>query len=72
MANRLDPGFMKADSSNLPEIDVFMVAEYVKNCDFFNQAEVRNVKLQRKEYNFYALLINKLQSNVFKLKYILL
>ena len=24
MANRLDPGFMKADSSNMPEIDVFM------------------------------------------------
>ena len=38
---------MKADPSNLPEMYVFMVAECVKNSDFFNRAEVRNVKLQR-------------------------
>lgn len=44
MANILKPGFIKADSRNLPKIDIFMVFEYIKQSDKFNAAEVRNAK----------------------------
>jgi len=40
----VDPGFVKANSSNLPKIDIFMVAEFVKNDDRCNTAEIRLVK----------------------------
>ncbi|XP_046142526.1 uncharacterized protein LOC114882098 [Osmia bicornis bicornis] len=40
----IEPGFVKADSTNLPNIDVFMVAEFVKNDDRYNAAEIRLVK----------------------------
>ncbi|KYN29277.1 hypothetical protein ALC57_01288 [Trachymyrmex cornetzi] len=35
---------MKADTTNLPKIDMFMVCEYIKQSDNFNAAEVRNTK----------------------------
>lgn len=41
---KLEPGFVKADSRNLPKIDIFMVLNYIKNDDRFNDPEVRNVK----------------------------
>lgn len=44
MANILEPGFVKADSTNLPKIDMFMVCEFIKRSDKFNAAEVRNAK----------------------------
>jgi len=40
----MDSGFVKADSSNFPKIDIFMVAEFVKNDDRYNAAEIRLVK----------------------------
>jgi len=44
MANILESGFVKADSTNLPKIDMFMVCEFIKQSDKFNAAEVRNAK----------------------------
>lgn len=43
-ANNLVPGFVKADSTNLPKIDIFMVCEFIKKSDKFNPAEVKNEK----------------------------
>ena len=40
----LEPEYIKADSTNLPKIDMFMVAEFVKNDDRYNAAEIRLVK----------------------------
>lgn len=44
MANILESGFIKADSTNLPKIDIFMICEFIKQSDKFNAAEVRNAK----------------------------
>lgn len=44
MANVLELGFIKANSTNLPKIDMFMVFEFIKQSDKFNAAEVRNAK----------------------------
>lgn len=40
----LEIGFVKADSRNLPKIDIFMVAEFIKTDDRFNATEIRLVK----------------------------
>ncbi|XP_011884086.1 PREDICTED: uncharacterized protein LOC105571227 [Vollenhovia emeryi] len=40
-----DPGFVGADSRNLPEINSFMVIDYVKHEERFNDPEVRNSKM---------------------------
>lgn len=43
----VDNGFIKADSANLPEVDIFMVMDYFnKNKDFVS-VEMRGIKLQR-------------------------
>ncbi|KAG5885387.1 hypothetical protein JTB14_019134 [Gonioctena quinquepunctata] len=43
----VDTGFIKADSANLPELDIFMVMDYFnKNKDFIS-VEMRGIKLQR-------------------------
>ncbi|KAJ8913304.1 hypothetical protein NQ315_010971 [Exocentrus adspersus] len=43
----VDSGFIKADSGNLPEVDMFMVFDYFnKNKDFIS-AEMRGIKLLR-------------------------
>lgn len=44
MANILESGFIKADLTNLPKIDIFMICEFIKQSDKFNAAEVRNAK----------------------------
>ena len=44
MANRLEPGFVKANSQNSPKIDMFMVREFMKRNDKFNAAEIRNAE----------------------------
>lgn len=40
----MEKGFMKADSSNLPRVDSFMVAQFFANNPDFCSAEFRNVK----------------------------
>lgn len=35
MANRLESGFEKTDSSNLPNVDEYMVWEYIQNSEKF-------------------------------------
>lgn len=44
MANILESGFIKADSTNLARIDIFMICEFIKQSNKFNAAEVRNAK----------------------------
>ena len=44
MPNQLDPGFTKADSSNLLKITIFMVWEYIVTDERYNAPEVRGVK----------------------------
>ena len=45
--SRIDTGFTKADSDNLPEVDMAMVNDfYVNNMQFFN-TEMRNVKARK-------------------------
>lgn len=44
MSNRLDPDFVKADSTNLPKINVFQVWEYLVTDERYNAPEVRGVK----------------------------
>ena len=40
----VETGFVKTDSRNLPKIDIFMVAEFIKTDNRFNAAEIRLVK----------------------------
>jgi hypothetical protein len=42
-----DERFVKADSRNLPKVDVFMIGEYLNKNDCHNVAEVQGVKAQR-------------------------
>jgi hypothetical protein len=45
IANILESGFIKANLTNLPKIDAFMLCEFIKESDDkFNAAEVRNAK----------------------------
>lgn len=41
---QLEEGFVQADSRNLPNIDIFMVLEFINEDDRFNAAEIRMVK----------------------------
>jgi hypothetical protein len=45
--NNANETFDKADSRNLPEVNVFMTGEYLKKNDCYNVAEVQSVKAQR-------------------------
>lgn len=38
------PGYVKADSTNLPKIDMFMIIEFITSDGRFNAAEVRGAK----------------------------
>jgi hypothetical protein len=38
---------VKADSRNLPKVDVFMTGEYLNKNNCYNVAEVQSVKAQR-------------------------
>ena len=42
--NTLKENFVKADSSNLPNLDMFMVMEFIKEDCRFNAAEIRLAK----------------------------
>lgn len=44
MPNTLEPGFSKADSTNLPKISIFMTWEYIATNELYNLPEVRGVK----------------------------
>jgi hypothetical protein len=39
--------FVKADSRNLPNVDVSMIGEYLNKNECYNVAEVQGVKVQR-------------------------
>ncbi|GBP65153.1 hypothetical protein EVAR_48630_1 [Eumeta japonica] len=40
----MDPNFVRADNSNLPKINAFMVAHFFKNNADYYAAELKNVK----------------------------
>lgn len=42
-----DAGFSKGQSDNLPSVDMFMVASYIKNTESFSLAEIRGVKARK-------------------------
>ena len=44
MPAKLEPGFTKADSRNLPKLDIFMVWEYLVTDKKYNAPEIRGVK----------------------------
>ncbi|XP_058789699.1 uncharacterized protein LOC131663353 [Phymastichus coffea] len=54
MSNKLDPDFLKADSGNLPKVNIFMVLNYIKNDDNFNDPEVRNAKMNESSRENYG------------------
>ena len=43
----MDPGYVKADSRNLPDVNHVMVAEFFSKSDLYVSAEIRAVKNQR-------------------------
>ena len=45
MSKKVESGYVKADSGNLPKVNIFMVLDYVKNDERFNDPEVRNSKM---------------------------
>ena len=45
MSKKVESSYVKADSGNLPKVNIFMVLDYVKNDERFNDPEVRNSKL---------------------------
>lgn len=47
MAQRNSTGFVKAQSDNLPKLDVLMIADFFARNEFFNVAETRGVKNRR-------------------------
>lgn len=42
-----DKGFIKAKSDNIPDVDIFMITDFLKNDVRFNSAEVRGAKASR-------------------------
>ena len=42
--SKMDPGFIKADSANLPKIDLLMMGEFLASNKDFCSAEFCNVK----------------------------
>ena len=44
MSKKVESGYVKADSGNLPKVNIFMVLDYVKN-ERFNDPEDRNSKM---------------------------
>lgn len=43
----LEPGFVKANSTNLPAVTMFMAAEYFANNAKYVSAEIQNYKSSR-------------------------
>jgi hypothetical protein len=54
MANRLKPGFVKANSDNLPYISVDSVTQYVTNHNDFVSAEIRGWKQEKSKRTSYG------------------
>ena len=53
----LHAGFTKADSTNLPKFDIFMVWEYLVTDEKYNAPEVRDVKATLKvNYHIFICL----------------
>lgn len=42
-----DKGFIKAKFDNIPDVDIFMITNFLKNDIRFNSAEVRGAKASR-------------------------
>lgn len=45
--------FVKADYNNLPNVDIFMITDFIRNDNRFNSAEIRGAKgsaATREEY----------------------
>ena len=42
-----EAGFTKGQSDNLPKVDMFMVASFIKKAESFSLGEVRGVKAKR-------------------------
>lgn len=40
----MDTAFVRADTTNLPAVDTYMLMEYMKNSDKHNVAEIRGAK----------------------------
>ncbi|CAG5056720.1 unnamed protein product [Parnassius apollo] len=53
-ANKVEAGFVQAQSDNLPKVDSFMVFDYLSNHSKFTSAEVRGWKLQRSARETYG------------------
>ena len=45
MSKKVESGNVKVDSGNLPKVNIFIVLNYVKNDERFNDSEVRNSKM---------------------------
>jgi len=39
--------FIKACASNIPKINIYMINDYIKNSDCFNDPELRGSKAQK-------------------------
>ena len=44
---KMNPGLIKADSANLPRIDLLMIGEFLASNKDFCSAEFRNVKTSK-------------------------
>ena len=45
MSKKVESGNVKVDSGNLPKVNIFIVLDYVKNDERFNDSEVQNSKM---------------------------
>lgn len=43
----IEVGFSKADSGNLPEVDIFMIMDYFNKNKEYVSTEMKGIKLQR-------------------------
>ena len=47
MSKKVESGYVKADSVNLPKVNIFMVLDCVRNDEKLNDPEVRNSKMKK-------------------------
>lgn len=45
--NKVETGFVQAQSDNLPKVDSLMIFDYLGNNSKFTSAEIRGWKIQR-------------------------
>ncbi|KAK5647089.1 hypothetical protein RI129_005553 [Pyrocoelia pectoralis] len=53
----VDAGYLKAMSDNLPRVDVFMLAEFLKKDDRFNTAEIHGAKVLVNHFSLFGISI---------------